>query len=103
MTLLSGCCLLPPFYQELFDYDSGLILEPIELNVFPLLNEIISEKIDTGLIIANELDPSPFGSIAIPDTSLVFCTNIYNPPSKKEKRPLPPQWHTKNYSIRKTV
>lgn len=84
MTPLAGCCLLPPFYQELHDYDSSLILEPIELNVFPLLNEIMSEKMDAGLIIANELDLSSFGSISILDTSLVFCTNIYNPLAKKE-------------------
>ena len=84
MTPLSGCCLLPPFYQELYDYDSRLILEPIELNVSPLLNEIMSEKIDVGLIIADELDLSRFGSICILETSLVFCTNIFNPLAKKE-------------------
>jgi len=85
ITPLSGSCLLPPFYQELYDYDSSLVLEPIELNVFPLLNEMMSEKIDVGLIIANEMDLSHFGSVSLLDTSLVFCTNIYNPLSKKEK------------------
>ncbi|MCI9588659.1 MAG: LysR family transcriptional regulator [Oscillospiraceae bacterium] len=84
MTPLLGCCLLPPFYQELYDYDSNLILEPIERNVFPVLNEIMSEKIDVGLIIANAMDLSHFGIISLLDTSLVFCTNIYNPLSKKE-------------------
>lgn len=85
ITPLVGSCLLPPFYQELYDYDKGLILEPAELNIVPLLKEIENENIDVGLIISNEISLSRLDIIPLLDVSMVFCTNIYNPLSKREK------------------
>lgn len=85
MTPLVGSCLLPPFYQELYDFEKNIVLEPSELNIIPLLNEIENEKIDIGLIISNDINLTRLDIIPLIDVSLVFCTNIYNPLSKQKK------------------
>ena len=75
---LVGSCLLPPFYQELQDYDTSITLDTTELNTNKILTEIENEKIDVGLIASNEVNLSRLGYIHLLDVSLVFCTNIAN-------------------------
>lgn len=75
---LVGSCLLPPFYQELQDYDTSITLDTTELNTNKILTEIENENIDVGLIASNEVNLSRLGYIHLLDVSLVFCTNIAN-------------------------
>ncbi|MDY3239137.1 MAG: LysR family transcriptional regulator [Anaerovoracaceae bacterium] len=85
MTPLVGRSILPPFYQELKDFSSEIILEPFEMDLKHLLEEIEKENIDVGLIISNDVDTARLESVHLMDCNLQFFTNIFNPLSKKDK------------------
>ncbi len=79
---LVGSCLLPPFYQELHDYDSTIMLDYVELKTYDILANIENESLDIGLIASNDINLTRFGYTNLLDVSMVFCTNINNPLSK---------------------
>ena len=80
---LVGSCLLPPFYQELQEFDSNLILDLVELNTNEILEHIEMEKIDIGLIVTNDINLSRLCHVHLLDVSLVFCVHVNNPLSKE--------------------
>ena len=77
-----GSCLLPPFYQELQEFDNSLILDLAELHTNAILQEIENENLDLGLIAANDIDLSRINHIHLLNVSLVFCVHQNNPLSQ---------------------